>query len=94
MCVTTSLSSALGQLGFVSQSAAASSVTAGCAAFGDGGDGYFSHAVIGIYYYFKKERKKKECEEGGEREREKEKVKEDERSEEWVLFHSLWRHLA
>ena len=25
----------------------ASSVSAGCAAFGDGGDGYFSHGVIG-----------------------------------------------
>lgn len=48
LCYTTSLSSALGALGFVSMPAQASSVSAASAVFGDGGDGYFSHAVIGV----------------------------------------------
>jgi len=48
LLVTTSLSEALGRLGFVKRAATSSSVRAAAAAFGDGGDGYFSHAVIGI----------------------------------------------
>jgi len=42
------LSDALSVLGFSKMPNQASSVTAGCGAFGDGGDGYFSHAVIGV----------------------------------------------
>jgi len=42
------LSPALTAIGFSSESNDPSSVVAGCAAFGDGGDGYFSHAVIGV----------------------------------------------
>lgn len=48
LCYTTYLSNALGALGFAQEAASASSVSAGCAAFGDGGDGYFSHVVIGV----------------------------------------------
>jgi hypothetical protein len=48
LCLTTGLSSCLGALGFTKLPATASSVTAGVATFGDGGDGYFSHAVIGV----------------------------------------------
>jgi len=48
LCLTTSMSDALGALGFTKLAAQASSVTAGVAVFGDGGDGYFSHAVIGV----------------------------------------------
>jgi len=48
LCLTTSLSSCLGVLGFQQLPAAYASVNAGVATFGDGGDGYFSHAVIGV----------------------------------------------
>lgn len=48
LCLCSSLSDALSALGFVSLPAQASSVSAASAVFGDGGDGYFSHAVIGV----------------------------------------------
>jgi len=48
LCYTTGLSDALAALGFTKLAAQASSVTAGVAVFGDGGDGYFSHTVIGV----------------------------------------------
>jgi len=48
LCLCSSLSDALGALGFSKLAAAYSSVDAGVATFGDGGDGYFSHAVIGV----------------------------------------------
>jgi len=49
LLLTTGLSSALGNiLGFRKVAASASSINAAYPAFGDGGDGYFSHAVIGV----------------------------------------------
>lgn len=48
LCLTTGLSSCVGALGWTSLPATASSVDQATPTFGDGGDGSWSHAVIGV----------------------------------------------
>jgi len=48
LIVTTGLGAALDKLGFRRMGTDGSSVNAGCAVVGDGGDGAWSHAAIGV----------------------------------------------